>query len=107
MLFFLVKQLNWVDELSSTLHRENLEVMLELGDVAARGRALGNLGNTYYLLGDFQQAIYYHNERLKIAQVFGDKAAERRANTNLGNSHVFLGEFEKAAQHYRSDTNTN
>ena len=82
-------------------YQENLELMKELGDSAAQGRACGNLGNTYYLLGDFQKAIYYHNERLKIAREFGEKAAERRANSNLGNSHIFLGEFEKAAQHYR------
>ncbi|XP_023246384.1 G-protein-signaling modulator 2 [Copidosoma floridanum] len=80
---------------------ENLELMKELGDSAAQGRACGNLGNTYYLLGDFQKAIQYHNERLKIAREFSEKAAERRANSNLGNSHIFLGEFEKAAQHYR------
>lgn len=82
-------------------YEENLELMKELEDSAAQGRACGNLGNTFYLLGDFQQAIYYHNERLKIAKEFGDKAAERRANSNLGNSHIFLGEFEKAAQHYK------
>ncbi|XP_071557662.1 uncharacterized protein Pins isoform X2 [Temnothorax nylanderi] len=82
-------------------YEENLELMRELEDSAAQGRACGNLGNTFYLLGDFQQAIYYHNERLKIAREFGDKPAERRANSNLGNSHIFLGEFEKAAQHYK------
>ncbi|XP_015520834.1 G-protein-signaling modulator 2 isoform X1 [Neodiprion lecontei] len=82
-------------------YEENLKLMRELSDTAAQGRACGNLGNTFYLLGDFQQAIHYHNERLKIAREFGDKAAERRANSNLGNSHIFLGEFEKAAQHYK------
>lgn len=82
-------------------YEENLELMRELSDSAAQGRACGNLGNTFYLLGDFKQAIFYHNERLKIAREFGDKAAERRANSNLGNSHIFLGEFEKAAQHYK------
>ncbi|EFN60490.1 G-protein-signaling modulator 2 [Camponotus floridanus] len=82
-------------------YEENLELVRELEDSAAQGRACGNLGNTFYLLGDFQQAIYYHNERLKIAREFGDKPAERRANSNLGNSHIFLGEFEKAAQHYK------
>ncbi|KAH0549414.1 G-protein-signaling modulator 2 [Cotesia glomerata] len=82
-------------------YEENLALMRELGDSAAQGRACGNLGNTFYLLGEFQKAIHYHNERLKIAREFGDKAAERRANSNLGNSHIFLGEFEKAAQHYK------
>ncbi|XP_067012143.2 G-protein-signaling modulator 2 [Anabrus simplex] len=82
-------------------YEENLQLMRELNERAAQGRACGNLGNTYYLLGDFQKAIHYHEERLKIAREFGDKAAERRANSNLGNSHIFLGEFEAAAEHYK------
>lgn len=36
--------------------------MKELNDVAAQGRACGNLGNTNYLLGNFQEAIRYHEE---------------------------------------------
>ncbi|XP_065221369.1 G-protein-signaling modulator 2 isoform X2 [Planococcus citri] len=82
-------------------YEENLVLMKELGDVAAQGRACGNLGNTNYLLGNFQEAIRYHEERLQIAREFGDKAAERRAHSNLGNSHIFLGEFEQAAEHYK------
>lgn len=75
--------------------------MRDLGDVAAQGRACGNLGNTFYLLGDFAQAINYHEERLAIARQFGDKPAERRAHSNLGNSHIFMGQFEDAAHHYK------
>lgn len=36
--------------------------MKELNDRAAVGRACGNLGNTYYLLGNFKEAIQYHEE---------------------------------------------
>lgn len=82
-------------------YEENLSLMREIGDVAAQGRACGNLGNTFYLLGDFAQAIHYHEERLSIARQFGDKAAERRAHSNLGNSHIFMGQFEEAAHHYK------
>ncbi|XP_075990512.1 G-protein-signaling modulator pins isoform X2 [Anticarsia gemmatalis] len=82
-------------------YEENLELMRNLGDKQAMGRACGNLGNTCYLLGDFARAIRYHTERLQIAREFGDKAAERRANSNLGNSHIFLGQFENAAEHYK------
>jgi len=42
--------------------RENLKLMKELNDRAAVGRACGNLGNTYYLLGNFKEAIQYHEE---------------------------------------------
>ncbi|XP_064552812.1 G-protein-signaling modulator 2 [Drosophila montana] len=82
-------------------YQENLQLMRDLGDRGAQGRACGNLGNTYYLLGDFQAAIEHHQERLRIAREFGDRAAERRANSNLGNSHIFLGQFEDAAEHYK------
>ncbi|KAL7048470.1 hypothetical protein ACKWTF_003354 [Chironomus riparius] len=82
-------------------YQQNLTLMREIGDRSAQGRSCGNLGNTYYLLGDFQAAIEHHQERLKIAREFGDKAAERRANSNLGNSHIFLGQFELAADHYK------
>ncbi|KAG5676908.1 hypothetical protein PVAND_006711 [Polypedilum vanderplanki] len=82
-------------------YQQNLALMREIGDRSAQGRSCGNLGNTYYLLGDFQSAIEHHQERLKIAREFGDKAAERRANSNLGNSHIFLGQFELAADHYK------
>ena len=34
----------------------------ELGDRAAEGRAFGNLGNTHYLLGNFDKAVQYHEE---------------------------------------------
>lgn len=84
-----------------TYYEENLTLMRDLGDVAAQGRACGNLGNTFYLLGDFAQAINYHEERLAIARQFGDKPAERRAHSNLGNSHIFMGQFEDAAHHYK------
>lgn len=81
-------------------YEENLKLMVALDDRSAQGRAYGNLGNTYYLLGDFKKAIVYHEQRLKLAKEFGDKAAQRRANSNLGNAHIFLGDFGIAAGHY-------
>lgn len=87
--------------LSIDFYRENLILMRDLGDIAAQGRACGNLGNTFYLLGNFAEAIHYHEERLSIARQFGDKAAERRAHSNLGNSHIFMGQFSDAAHHYK------
>lgn len=41
-------------------YKQNLALMKELGDRGAQGRACGNLGNTYYLLGDFEAAIEHH-----------------------------------------------
>uniref|UniRef100_A0A8C4Q7H3 G protein signaling modulator 2, like n=1 Tax=Eptatretus burgeri TaxID=7764 RepID=A0A8C4Q7H3_EPTBU len=94
-------------ECSEALHmavrcyQENLELARRLGDKAAQGRALGNLGNTHYLLGEYSQAVLFHEERLKIAREFGDRCAEKRAYTNLGNTHVRLEEFAMAVEHYK------
>ncbi|KAM9761701.1 G-protein-signaling modulator 2-like isoform 2-T2 [Menidia menidia] len=82
-------------------YEANLSLVKELGDRAAQGRTYGNLGNTYYLLGDFQAAIAAHEKRLLVAKEFGDKSAERRAHCNLGNAHIFLSQFDAAASHYK------
>ncbi|XP_062836867.1 G-protein-signaling modulator 2 isoform X2 [Anolis carolinensis] len=82
-------------------YEENLNIVTELGDRAAQGRAYGNLGNTHYLLGNFRSAVIAHEQRLLIAKEFGDRAAERRAYSNLGNAYIFLGEFETAAEYYK------
>nr|XP_020458537.1 G-protein-signaling modulator 2-like isoform X1 [Monopterus albus]XP_020458538.1 G-protein-signaling modulator 2-like isoform X1 [Monopterus albus] len=82
-------------------YEANLCLAKELGDQAAQGRTYGNLGNTYYLLGDFEKAVAAHEKRLLIAKEFGDKSAERRAHCNLGNAHIFLSQFEVAAGHYK------
>lgn len=79
----------------------NLSLVKELGDRPAQGRTYGNLGNTYYLLGDFKSAVAAHEKRLLVAKEFGDKSAERRAHCNLGNAHIFLNQFEVAASHYK------
>ncbi|KAM6918937.1 G-protein-signaling modulator 2 isoform 1-T1 [Xenentodon cancila] len=82
-------------------YEANLAIVKELGDRAAQGRTLGNLGNTHYLLGNFRKAVASHEQRLLIAKEFGDRSAERRAYCNLGNAFIFLGEFEVAAEHYK------
>lgn len=42
--------------------RANLCIVKELGDRAAQGRTYGNLGNTYYLLGNFLDAVASHEQ---------------------------------------------
>jgi hypothetical protein len=81
--------------------RASLQLVQELGDRVAEGRACGNLGSTHYLLGNFDHSIKYHKKRLEIAQEVRDYPAERRACTNLGNAHVFLCQFAAAADYYR------
>ncbi|CAL8306330.1 unnamed protein product [Lota lota] len=86
---------------ATQFYEANLSLVQEMGDRAAQGRTYGNLGNTYYLLGDFEKAVAAHEKRLLIAKEFGDKSAERRGHCNLGNAHIFLGQFDVAAGHYK------
>uniref|UniRef100_A0A5S6R0X2 G-protein-signaling modulator 2 n=2 Tax=Trichuris muris TaxID=70415 RepID=A0A5S6R0X2_TRIMR len=79
----------------------SLKITRELGNRLIEGRVCGNLGNTYYLLGDFRAAIDLHTQRLNTAIEFGDKYAMRRAYTNLGNASVFLGDVGSAVEYYR------
>lgn len=44
------------------LFRADLCIVKELGDRAAQGRTYGNLGNTYYLLGNFRNAVASHEQ---------------------------------------------
>uniref|UniRef100_A0A1I7ZE52 G-protein-signaling modulator 2 n=1 Tax=Steinernema glaseri TaxID=37863 RepID=A0A1I7ZE52_9BILA len=83
------------------LYKQNLEVVEQLDDPYARGRTYGNLGNVFYLLGDFETAVLYHQKRLDIARQFGDRAAMRRAYSNLGNAHVYMSKLEEAVQYYK------
>lgn len=50
-------------------YRANLSLVNELGDRAAQGRTYGNLGNTYYLLGDFERAVTAH-EKVGFSSLF-------------------------------------
>uniref|UniRef100_A0A914VS42 G-protein-signaling modulator 2 n=2 Tax=Plectus sambesii TaxID=2011161 RepID=A0A914VS42_9BILA len=88
-------------QLAIQYYEANLKLVEEQNDKAAIGRACGNLGNTHYLLGQFDQAVECHNKRLSLAKEFGDKPAMRRAYSNLGNAHVFLGEIDRALEYYR------
>lgn len=81
-------------------YEENLGVVRELQDFASMGRAYGNLGNTHYLLGNFELAVENHKKRLELARQTNDKSAERRAHLNLGNANVFLGNFQEAIENY-------
>ncbi|CAG9539167.1 unnamed protein product [Cercopithifilaria johnstoni] len=80
---------------------QNLHIVENMKDFVACGRTYGNIGNSYYMLGDYATAVYYHSKRLDIARQYGDRAAMRRAYTNLGNAHIFLSETAKALEYYR------
>lgn len=81
-------------------YEQNLELVSQLNDYSSMGRAFGNLGNTHYLLGNFELAVENHTKRLELAKKTNEKSAQRRAYLNLGNANVFLGNFQLAVECY-------
>ncbi|WOD39073.1 tetratricopeptide repeat protein [Nodosilinea sp. E11] len=56
----------------------------------------GNLGNAYWSLGQYQQAIDYLQQTLAIAQEIGDRQVEANSLGNLGNAYWSLGQYPQA-----------
>ena len=77
-----------------------INVAKEVGDRAGEGSSYGNLGNAYYHLGDFKNAIEYHQLDLKIAKEVGDRAGEGSSYGNLGNAYGRQGDFKKAIEYH-------
>ena len=62
-------------------------------------RILGDLGNTYNRLGEYQKAIKYYNQALEIAKQTGDKGGESFCLGNLGIDHHSLGDYQKSIKY--------
>jgi tetratricopeptide (TPR) repeat protein len=83
------------------LHRRQLDVARKMNDVQEIGCALCNLGNAYYSLGQYEQAIDYHQQHLTIAREIGDRWGQGAALGNLGNVYDNLGQYEWATEFYQ------
>ena len=59
----------------------------------------GNLGNAYYSLGQYPQAIDYHQQQLAIAREIGDRRGEASSLGNLGNAYHALGQYPQAIEY--------
>jgi len=58
--------------------------------------ALTSLGNAYYSLGQYQEAIRFHQQPLEIAREIGDRYVEGSSLGGLGNAYDCLGQYQEA-----------
>jgi tetratricopeptide (TPR) repeat protein len=72
----------------------------KLNDLKLKSHSAGNLGTTYYYLGDYQKAIEYYEQALVIAREIGDRHGEGNQLGNLGIAYRDLGQVEKAIKYY-------
>lgn len=76
--------------------QQALALYRSLKDRLGEGKALGNLGIAYRILGDYDQAIASQQQYLAIARALKDRESEGMALGNLGNIYYLLGQFEQA-----------
>jgi len=67
-----------------------------ISDPVLNGAHLANLGNCFYSLGDYRQAIDLHSQALVIARDTRDPHGEGAELGNLGNCYYSLGDYRQA-----------
>jgi tetratricopeptide (TPR) repeat protein len=86
----------WLDSMQAALESARLAK-----DRRWEGAWLGNLGNAYASLGQYDRAIEHYQQALAISREIGDRRGEGQDLGNLGNAYLSLGQYEKAIEHYR------
>ncbi|XP_068683098.1 tetratricopeptide repeat protein 28-like [Montipora foliosa] len=81
-------------------HMQELSVATNEGNRRGRGLACFDLGNYYYGVANFNQAIGSYTEALAIFKEIGFSAGEGIAYSNLGNAYDRLGNFKQAIAYH-------
>lgn len=98
-------------------YQEALAVHTSASEAASAGEAglpsvQANLGNVYWWLGDYRDALGFFQQALDGHRAAGDRDGQARALARLGVVHERLGDYEsalarlqEALAHYRADGN--
>eukprot|EP01047_Picozoa_sp_COSAG01_P088815 COSAG01_NODE_21082_length_919_cov_0.840244_1_plen_231_part_10 len=81
-------------------YKSCLATARSLGHRQAEGAVLGNLGNAYHSLGQYQRAMEHHTQGLAISREIGNRRGEGSDLGNLGNAYFDLGQYQRAIEHY-------
>jgi DNA-binding SARP family transcriptional activator/Tfp pilus assembly protein PilF len=71
----------------------------DAGWVAGQGAALGNLGNTYWRLGELHKSAQQHRTALALDRESGQRSGQAASLANLGTVYRELGRLDDAADH--------
>ncbi|KAM6169510.1 G-protein-signaling modulator 1 isoform 2-T2 [Rhynchocyon petersi] len=74
------------------------EAAVQVGteDLKTLSAIYSQLGNAYFYLKEYAQALSYHKHDLLLARTIGDRMGEAKASGNLGNTLKVLGRFDEA-----------
>ena len=87
--------LRYIDDML-TVEEAVLAAARRLGDAAAEGLALNDLGAAYSHLRREDEAITCYNESMAIRRRIGDRRGEGQALINLGGTYEDLEQFDEA-----------
>jgi tetratricopeptide (TPR) repeat protein len=79
-----------------------LEIKRKTGDRNGEANSLGNLGNIYYSLGQYQQAIQFLQQQLEITKEIGDRNGEAASLHNLGLALKALGRRSESIEAFNA-----
>lgn len=79
-----------------SLNIKQLDVARKVNDVQEIGRALGNLGQTYSIIGNQQQAVDYLQQALDITRSIGDLPGKALVSGCLGLAYSSIGQYQQA-----------
>ena len=74
-------------------HRKDLDISGAYGYADATLRALGNLGRTYRVMGDYPKAIHFFERQAEVAS---DPEDEGRAYVDIGRCYFEMGKYKDA-----------
>jgi CHAT domain-containing protein/Flp pilus assembly protein TadD len=71
------------------------------GDRNDQAHALNSLGDVYFDLGQYNEALNYYQQALRIRKSVGDRIGSLRTLNNLGRVKVITGNLKEAEQFYQ------
>lgn len=97
-----VEQLNksqWQDAIFTL--EQVLKIRREIKDRAGEAVVLGNIGNTYRLLGAYEISLKYYQEALDIFRLLRDTNGESTTLNDIGVIYKSQGKYDEALQFYQ------
>jgi CHAT domain-containing protein/tetratricopeptide (TPR) repeat protein len=86
---------------SSSCWQQALILYRELGNRQGESQCLGNLGNIFHRLRNYEQAIKYHKQDLTVAREITDREGEAYSLNNLGKAYESQWKYQQAIDYYK------
>ena len=72
-----------------SFHQKSLDIKRQIGNRLGEAQSLGNLGNVYNALGQYEKAISFHQKSLDIKRQIGNRLGEAQSLGSLGIAYLF------------------